>query len=234
MQVIIFTVSYPYELLAVLSRSAKRGARMAILPSDLYMPHCYGVTEILQSSCLNWNTHLNTQKSRQVCSWLMPCFFFIIFIVFLGLRRQLHDVFHTDLSFCTHKKPSETVGKTGHVVSWAEKNVTSTRTFVFRKLADKLLDALFPYGVLEISCRRCYFLRSHFAIMIPANEVQTISPCWQNMLQVQPNILVYNRIFPRSILIVGKTDVSRRATTNMDRREYYILHWISIFLYHVT
>jgi hypothetical protein len=48
MQVIIFTVSYPYELLVVLSRSAKRGARMAVLPSDLNMPHCYGVTEILE------------------------------------------------------------------------------------------------------------------------------------------------------------------------------------------
>jgi hypothetical protein len=30
------------------------------------------------------------------------------------------------------------------------------------------LDAFLPYGVLEISRSCCYFLRSHFAIMIPA------------------------------------------------------------------
>lgn len=166
MQVVIFTVSYPYELLVVLIEVCQEGSKNGRLAFWSIHAALLRSNWDTRSSCLNWNTHLNTHKSRQVCSRLMPCFFFIIFIVFLGLRRQLHDVFHTDLSFCTHKKSSETVGKTGHVVSWAEKN---TRTFVFRKLADKLLDAFFPYGVLEISCCRCYFFRSHFAIMIPAN-----------------------------------------------------------------
>jgi hypothetical protein len=48
-------------------------------------------------------------------------------------------------------------------------------TSVFRKVADKLLDAFLPNGVLKIGCRCSYLLRSHLAIMIPANKFNMAS-----------------------------------------------------------
>jgi len=50
--------------------------------------------------------------------------------------------------------------------------VMGKRTFVFRKAADELLHAFFPYGVLEIGCCGRHLFRCHFAIMVPENCVQ--------------------------------------------------------------
>jgi hypothetical protein len=49
-------------------------------------------------------------------------------------------------------------------------DVMGERTFVFRKVADELLDSFLSYCVLEISCRCCHLFRGHLAIMVPANH----------------------------------------------------------------
>jgi len=92
--------------------------------------------------------------------------------------------------------------------------VMGERTFVFRKVADELLDSFLSYCVLEISCRCCYLFRGHLAIMVPANYSETISKCWGSTCKngysgvLQMTYLLYKVIYPTwsRIFVTGITN----------------------------
>lgn len=182
MKVHIFTASFPGKSRAtdqsLLLCSEKRCTKNGRVAFDLHTTQPWSSWDTRKvSPRLKWyGINLNRPKSFQTHFHLLPSFF-LIFIVFICLWCQLHNVFHTDLPICSILKKTGPVRKQHKqlCMHYHQQNIkTSGRTFVFREVADKLLDAFLSYCILQISCCWRYLLRSHLAIKIPANKIHKL------------------------------------------------------------